>query len=658
MPDDIIQMYLKPKEGESKPSAAVNFPQSDDIIKQYLKPKSASASTTTPRPPISGATEEESRIINSKPFKIYKDGPQAGKTLSDVALEAGGKGWDELKSGVLTAGSGLGDTLSGNPASGLGKIVTGASQVLKSPSAFVSSVGTDFTGSEEAGDKLGFVANALPLSKLAPYSPLKLPLRMPTDNNLNPLTSPIKYPSVVRNKALNTIVDKITSNGRDPQALADTINAMKTDSRIGPADTSPAVLNMAQKLFTTEGDAAKNYLFNTSKGRVANLPEDVKAAYDAAGGVPVNVVEKLADLSAASKKVGTDLINPALAGAKPVDISNTLDSIDNILKPGVLKIGDSVPLTAVKNELADIQKSLKASKEYDANDLHKFQSGLRVTAQNMLKSADGNARSVGQALMDVRQNLVKDIDAAAPGYKDALHAYKDEKDIADAFRHAHDDVFSKSTKMENAPEVTEKWFNSLSDHEKEAAREGARLAIRSKMGAADNAYLAGANMAKSEYNQKKLEIIFGKEETAKLLQDLEHTKSIKNTDNKIIEGSQTEMRRANDQSVALSKDKPKDDGLAKYIYPGMAAAGEYATGGSGAGVLGTAALAGIIKAGSAASRKITDLMEKERNLHLAKMSLPVEGPERAKLISDLERFLPQPKPSILSRVASKLPISP
>ena len=54
--------------------------------------------------------------------------------------------------------------------------------------------------------------------------------------------------------------------------------------------------------------------------------------------------------------------------------------IDNILKPGVLKVGDSVPLTAVKNELADIQKSLRTSKEYNANDLHKFQSGLRVTA--------------------------------------------------------------------------------------------------------------------------------------------------------------------------------------------------------------------------------------------------------------------------------------
>jgi hypothetical protein len=536
---------------------------------------------------------------------------------------------------VLIAGSGLSDVMSGKPASGVGKVGLGALQVLGSSTEAASSVGSDVTGSEDIGNRLGFIAGMAPVGKAANVVVQNLP----------------------KNKALNILVDKITSNGRDPQALVDTINSMKADSRIGPADTSAAVQNMTQKLFTTEGDAAKNYLYNTSKGRVANLPQDVTAAYNQAGGVPVNVVQKLADLSAASKKVGNDLINPALEKAKPVDISDTLDSIDNILKPGVLKIGDSVPLTAVKNELTDIQKSLRTSKEYNANDLHTFQSGLRSTAADMMKSGDGNTRQVGQALMNVRNNLVTDINKVAPGYKEGLSAYKDEKDIADAFRHAHDDIFTKSTKMENAPEVTKQWFDSLSDNEKEAAKEGARLAVRSKMGVSDNASLAGTNFAKSEFNQKKLETIFGEDETNKLLTDLEHTRAIKNTDQKIIEGSQTEMRRAGDQAVALPV-KGEGGSILNYAVPAVAEYAGQLMGSPGVGGIiggGVMAAKGI---GSAAKHAIDTKLAKERNLHLAKMALPIQGPERDQLISDLQSFLPKPKQSLLSRVASRLPISP
>ena len=126
--------------------------------------------------------------------------------------------------------------------------------------------------------------------------------------------------------------------------------------------------------------------------------------------------------------------------------------------------------------------------------------------------------------------------------------------------------------MENAPEVTKQWFDSLSDNEKEAAKEGARLAVRSKMGASDNASLAGTNIAKSEFNQEKMRTIFGKEETDKLLKDLEHTRAIKNTDQKITEGSQTEMRRAGDTSIALPV-KGEGGSLLNYALP---VASEYA----------------------------------------------------------------------------------
>lgn len=596
---------------------------------------------TKPTPPISGASQEESNRINEQLSKL--PGKGGGTNLSDVALHTLTPAYEELKSGASTASSGLGDILSNKPATGFGKVGTGLLDIIGSPYKAVSTAATNLTGNEDFGNKVSLVAGGgLPIAK--------------TTNKI--------ISALPRNKALNELVDKITSNGRDPQALVNTIQAMREDNRISPADTSPAVLNMAQKLFTTEGDAAKNHLFNTSKARVANLPQDVTEAYNAAGGVPVNVVQKLSDLAAASKKVGNDLINPAIASAKPVDLTPVIQHINDQIKPGVNQIisqGAALPLSTEANkQLASIRNILTNDKSVaiDAKNLHEFQSALRSEASNLFKSGDPQARKLGYAISQVRNKMVEAIDKSAPGYKEGLSKYKDEKDIAEAFRHAHDDVFSKSTKMENAPEVTEQWFNKLSEHEKEAAREGARLAVRSRMGVSDNASLAGTNLARSEYNQEKLKILFGKEETEKLLKDLENTRAIKNTDQKIIEGSQTEMRRAGDEAIALSKDKPKVEGFGKYIYPAMAGAGEYYTGGSGLAALGTGALATIVKGGSVAKREIIDKLEKERNLHLAKMALPIQGPDRAKLISDLESFLPAPKQSLLTRIINKTPISP
>ena len=72
----------------------------------------------------------------------------------------------------------------------------------------------------------------------------------------------------------------------------------------------------------------------------------------------------------------------------------------------------------------------------------------------------------------------------------------------------------------------------------------------------------------------------------------------------------------------------------------------------GGGIVGAKALA------SKASHEIATALAKERNLHFAKMALPVEGPSRDQLIKELEARIPGPKQSMLSRVANRLPISP
>lgn len=588
------------------------------------------------KPPISGVSKEASEEINSQPAKKGGANPRPG--LETIPLKAGGKIYKAASEGLNEAAGGVGDVFSGKPVTGVGKVGMGLMGVAGSLFEGAGSVAADLTGNEAIGNKAAIVAgSAVPVQGAKAVA-----------NNLP------------RNKALRELVDKITSGGRDNQALVDTINAMKADSRIGPADTSPAVLNMAQKLFTTEGDVAKNYLYNTSKSRVSNLPTEVKEAFDVAGGTPVNVVNKLNELSTAAKKAGTDLINPALAAAKPVNITKTLEGIDEVLKPGIWsKISGetTLPLNDIKAELVNIKKYLanKTEMRTDAKDLHSFQSGLRRTAEALEKSSNAGERQLGHAIRNVRNNLVNDIEASATGYKAGLAKYREESHIADSFRDGYNNVFSTSTKMEGRPEFTKQWFDSLTDAEKEAAREGARLAIDSKMGASGNASLAGTRLAQSDFNKQKLEILFGKEETETLLRKLENTRSIKNTDQKLVEGSQTQMRAAGDEAIALPV-KGESGSILNWALPAAAEAYTAMQGAPGVGAGIGVALVGAKAAASKFKHDVAVKLAKERNAHLAKLSLPTEGPSRDQLIKELESFLPKPKQSLLSRV--KLPIAP
>lgn len=640
----IIEDYLNEDKKEAGPAVK------SGIIQQYLdagdRPK---VIIQTPKPPISGVTAEQSNTINAVDTPNSTSGPNT-RSLSDIPVNAGRATYDAAKEGILTAGSGIGDILSNQPASGFGKIGVGGLSALTSPIAGVEQLAGDVTGSKDIADRAGMVLGAIPVAPVANLGVQSL-------KNLSLPTTVIS-----KNKALHELVEKITSNGREPENLVNTINAMKANPRIGPADTSPAVLNMAQKLFTTEGDYTKNYLHTTSTNRIKSSADTVNSAFDTAAGLSVNAVNKLKELAEASKKVGNEQINPAIAGSKPVDLTGTLEHIDSRLKPGVNSVisgESSLPTNEAKAALSNFRKLLASPTEMrtGAQDLHDLQSSLRIHAERLLGSATGSDRSLGHALMEVRNKLVGDIDKASGGkYKPALSNYRDEKQISEAFYDAYNGILTNSKKLENRPEFTEEWFKGLTEHEKQAAIEGIRTKIDTEMGVAKNPALAGTSLGKSAFNQKKMEAVLGKEETHKLLNTLEAERSISNTHNKILEGSQTEMRHAGDDAIALSKNNPnKANPLSKYVLPaaaGLAEAGSSYFGAVGLGSLAVGGLAGATKLGSMGKNKIIDILEKERNAQLAKFSLPTQGPDRDALIKSLEAAIPGPKKSLVSKANS------
>lgn len=636
--DDVLSQF-----GSKTSSAKKKDFDVDAILKQFSGSEEPATPAKTERiyvspapiaPPISGVSKEASDELNRRTGEKGGADPRSWLPTTDIQNKA----YEAHTAGKEMFSSGVEDLQTGHPYKGLGKAALGALSVVAAPMTGIveGGIGTpvaDITGNKEIGDRAAFVAgSALPVVPGAGAVVKAIP----------------------KNKALSTLVENI---GREN--LPAVVSAMKANPRLTPADLSPRVLQDTQHLFTSEGPQIE-YLAKTSAERMAGRKDAIEAAYDASGGkLPQTLLEKITGLAEASKKVGSEKINPAKAGAGPVNITPAIEHIDKILKPGVMSVvseGSTLALPEVKQALAETRKLLTNGKETrtGAEDLHSIQSSLRRQSYNLLKSPNPKDREVGNALLGVRNKIVEAIDEASPKangagtYKPALEGYRDEMHIADAFRKGHDDIFTSSKKIENDPSFVKKWFDDLTDSEKQAAKEGARAAIYSEMGAAKNAALAGESVARSDFNKAKMEILFGKEEATKLLDKLEAERAIANTHNKVVEGSQTAMRMASKSQFALpGKTDAVRAGLPIAIAEGAnAMVGGYPI----IPTLGLAAAKGVAMTKDAVKLALA----RNHNAQYAKYALPTEGPSRDELIRALEAQIPGPKPSLLTRGSNAL----
>lgn len=620
----IIEDYLKP-------DSAVPEPQSkssgSSIIDLYLNDHDDNSKAPIrdlgnyPKP----FTEAE-KIEAAKPKANPRDS-RLTEGIVDLPFAAGRAIKDAAVSGAELVGKGVTDFRSGSKLKGVGEVGLGGLAAVTSPvsgalKAAVEDPVTQLTGNPNIGERASFVAGAL-----VPAVP----------------SARVISKVIPKNSAFRTLVDSIGEEN-----IPSLVREMKSNPRLTPADLSPKVMQDTQRLFTIDGPHI-NKLARATESRANTAKDAVLDIYDTSAGPSVDLVQKINDLAQASKNVGAKEINPALVNAGPVDISRSLQAIDDVLKPGVLKVGDSVPLTSVKKELQNIQKTLRSSKEYNASDLHSFQSGLRRTAKSLLRSADGGSKEVGRALMEVRNNLVNDIDKASGGkYKPALSKYRDEIHISDAFKEGYQGIFSSSKSMENTPSFTRKWFNSLTDAEKQAAREGARASIATEIGVAKNPALTGEAMSRSEFNREKMRILFGEKEANELITKLEHERKIAEVNNMLTKNSQTAMRTASKKAFDLPKPSDPNRFLSPVIAEGVSLAA------TGTPLLGASAYYGA-RGASKLKDAIQGKLQREHNARYVNMALPTNEPDRQALIRSLEAVVARPpKQSLLRRGATTL----
>jgi hypothetical protein len=583
------------------------------------------------RVPLSGLTPEQE-------IEFYRTRNQpTPTTIDDIpVIREGVKGF---KQGGELVSSGLSDISQNRPATGIGKVgvgfleqagnVTGILPVIEEGKKQL----TKITGNPDFAERATAVATSgLPIAKIGQAVTATMP----------------------STRAINTVIDLVGKEN-----LAPVINKLKSNERLTLMDVDPNVQIIAQGLAAKPGEP-RNILDKIVKGRTDSKLDTVVGAIDETMGVPVNVKEKIDNLTKSIQATGKE-INPIIKSANPVDLSSVISNIDNKLKPGVNSVitaGEPLPLGDIEKSLEGVRKLLTDDKSIrtNAEQLHWLQSSLRSKAEDLMSSTTGEDRARGRALMNVRNQIVNAIDIASDGkYKPSLAKYRDINDINDAFKKGQLVTRNRLGNLDDDPSYWEAWIKQANPQELEAAKEGARLAVANQMGSVVNAARKGIDIPQIEFNREKLKLLFGKEEVEKMYKMLNDEKEIAYTNSKLFQNSMTAMRLLGAESTSVRKDYVPN--FTKTILPvALESGAQYFSGGS-LPVVGAAA--GI--AYPYIRSKITKIgqnLDNKTNIELANLA-SATGKSKQQLIQALEAALPKPKPSMLQRAQTlALPVAP
>jgi len=549
----IIDDYLASPTKDDTP--AVITSKGSSIINDYMATPVEPIKTEKLIPagaPVNGKveyiTERQAKEREYKGGPTYRPFPSIAESVGNKAME-----------GVKEMGAGVSDIFSGKPATGLGRVGTGTLSTLVSiptgTADFIDKVVGKPEGAASFGDKAILAAGSgLPVAGTA-----KLVSKLP------------------KNEAFRKLVEDI-----GPANAGFVAKEMRANPSLTPADLSPSVKQGVQKLYAGVEGPHVNYLGATTEKRLAKAADDLEQHMNINLGNVVDPVAKLKELKDNIRAVGKEKINPALAGAKPVDTSSVVKFMDEIANPGVnskLNLETGLTSTDITKELNSIKGYLTDGKSYrtDPNSLNDIQSALRVVSEKLSSSTDGHSKRLGGIVAEVRNKLVDAIDSASGGkYKPALKEYRDEFHIQDAFEYGNDAIMKNSKDLKNHPAFFEQKIKDMSDKEVEAAKEGARLAYDAQMNAFKHAARRGTDIGDVEFNKRRMTALFGKEQSENMFKIFEDAKKVADTNNKLVQGSQTQMRNVQNSYFEPYKAPPEGSSVERAINVGLPVAAEAA----------------------------------------------------------------------------------
>lgn len=499
-----------------------------------------------------------------------------------------------------------------------------ASPVTGATNALVGTPVTELTGNPDIGDRASFVASSL------------LPIKG---------GGKVAEAAAPSTKAINGLVEAVGAKN-----VPELVAGMRANPRMTPADLSDPVRVTTQGLMAGGTPDVQNFISGAVRDRAGSRLQAANTAFTDTMGPSPDVPKMVEGLKQRASDIGKSVIDPAVKGAKPVDVTPVIQAIDKEIASDPvgkatlrsLKNGEepNFPLSDYQRRLFELRQDLRGSwKDRDQMFLdaggeqgaHWLQAGLRSEAQNLLNSASGAERNLGGKLMDMRNKIVDQIDEAAGGaYKPALSKFRDVKQIDEAFESGFDTLKNRSGlsgALEDSPQAFRNWMKDATPEEVVARRLGTRADIDQKINSVKNGALKGETITQIPYNQEKLTALFGDKEAGRLIRVMKDAQREAQTNAAIMSGSKTAETTAAAERIKV-RDVKSGNPL-QYAVPFMSEflGSQYGVPGVGAAMLG-------LKGAHLGVQKVGQIADKARNMEFAKNALAT-GPAREETINRL-----------------------
>jgi len=402
----------------------------------------------------------------------------------------------------------------------------------------------------------------------------------------NKLIGLVRSPSPTASAARN-MISGVEMAGQTPQEIG---ARLAQNPSLAPMDVSDPLLVRGLGIATQPNQTGRQILSDAVKARVESAPLAVQTSYDAALGKVPNVKTLVDDLANTAKINARRGFSEALDNAKPVDVSNVISRIDEIVNPGitgkVTNPGSALPPSRGEQMLLRLKQQITNGKEQltDPQKLHQIQTRLRVQADTLAKSANGEDRLIASDLRDVRQSLIDSIDAASGGkYRPAQAQYADDMSIRSAFDKGLSIFKNRSgeTGIEDRPEFWQSWLQEhQSPEELQALKQGVRVAVDQSMQSVRNAALKGETLPEIGFNKDKLALIVGNEQAEKIAQQMADFRQMSQSNALLMSNSKTALAQESRKAVEMPQ-PPSFGNLSRNTAVGMATALPMKAGGAG-----------------------------------------------------------------------------
>ncbi len=307
------------------------------------------------------------------------------------------------------------------------------------------------------------------------------------------------------------------------------------------ADVSPGFKGLAQSVVgrsPATRDLAESGLVPRTRGLSKRLQVKVSEILGKDGDIFQDTVSLLADRAAKArplyKKAYSQPISRTIKGNQKV-----ARKLTRLLQTDAVQRAIPRARRIASNEGRELPENLANANVQTWDDIKQ---GLDDVIQANTTEF-GKLSKVGASVVKVKNQLLKILDTNKD-YKTARDMFSGDSEMLNSLKFGGD-IFS--TKV--SPSQARIEFNAMNPSEKEAALSGLAGAIKNQIGKVKEDTAAAMNFISSSNNKEKIASIIGKKGFDELRDFVQTEVTFRDTMSKLVRGSETQLRRAAEQSV-------------------------------------------------------------------------------------------------------------